>query len=38
MSDSQADDANDYGYRTFTLGKFNFERDEYFAHLTWPGG
>src|SRR6516225_6001285 len=38
MSDSKADGANDYGYRTFTLGKFNFERDEYFAHLTWPGG
>ena len=38
MSDSKADGANDYGYRTFTLGKFNFERDEYFAHITWPGG
>ena len=38
MSDSKADSANDYGYRTFTLSKFNFERDEYFAHITWPGG
>jgi hypothetical protein len=37
MSDSKADRANDYGYRTFTLSKFNFERDEYFAHITWPG-
>ena len=38
MSDSKADGANDYGYRTFTLSKFKFERDEYFAHITWPGG
>jgi hypothetical protein len=38
MSDSKADRANDYGYRRFTLSKFNFERDEYFAHITWPGG
>ena len=30
--------ANDHGYRSFTLGKFRFERDEYFAHLGWPGG
>jgi hypothetical protein len=38
MSDAKADGANDYGYRRFTLSKFNFERDEYFAHITWPGG
>jgi len=38
MSDSKADRANDCGYKTFTLSKFNFERDQYFAHITWPGG
>ena len=31
-------DANQYGYRAFKLGGFNFARDEYFAHLSWPGG
>ena len=30
--------ANDFGYRTFALGGFKFERDEYFAHIAWPGG
>src|SRR5581483_10110944 len=29
---------NDFGYRSFNLGGFRFERDEYFAHVTWPGG
>ena len=24
------------GYRTFQLGAFTFERDEYFAIITWP--
>ncbi len=23
------------GYRSFSLGSFNFRRDEYFAHITW---
>jgi len=23
------------GYRAYTLGSFNFHRDEYFAHITW---
>ena len=27
---------NRTGYRSFTLGSFNFTRDEYFVHLTWP--
>ena len=31
-------DANEYGYRAFKLGGFNFMRDEYFAHISWPGG
>lgn len=29
---------NEYGYRSFRLGGFKFERDEYFVHVTWPGG
>jgi len=27
--------ANTHGYDDFTLGGFNFARDEYFAHITW---
>jgi Hydroquinone 1,2-dioxygenase large subunit N-terminal len=30
--------ANQFGYHDFTLGDFSFRRDEYFAHLKWPGG
>jgi hypothetical protein len=26
------------GYKPFTAGKFRFERDEYFAHVTFPTG
>ncbi len=29
---------NDFGYRSFALGGFKFERDEYFARITWPEG
>jgi hypothetical protein len=25
------------GYKTFSIGKFSFERDEYFAHIYYPG-
>src|SRR5690242_20762543 len=28
----------DLGYKPFTIGKFRFERDEYFAHIFYPGG
>jgi len=35
---STATNVNDFGYRTFQLGKFNFWRDEYFAHIEWPTG
>jgi hypothetical protein len=39
MADAvQAEKTNQYGYRTFPLGKFHFERDEYFVHINWPGG
>ena len=26
------------GYKTFQAGKFTFKRDEYFAHIFYPGG
>jgi len=29
---------NQHGYREFTLGKFTFNRDGYFAHIAWPKG
>jgi hypothetical protein len=29
---------NQFGYHSFALGGFHFERDEYFAHINWPGG
>ena len=29
---------NQFGYRDFRLGDFSFRRDEYFAHIEWPGG
>jgi hypothetical protein len=30
--------AKDLGYREFTAGQFRFTRDEYFAHVHYPGG
>ena len=39
MADSTSDsNANEFGYRSFRLGGFNFHRDEYFVHIEWPGG
>lgn len=29
---------NQTGYRAFKAGSFEFQRDEYFARLSWPGG
>jgi len=29
---------DEFGYRSFALGKFGFRRDAYFAYITWPGG
>lgn len=29
---------NDQGYRAFTLGEFQFSRDEYFVYINWPTG
>lgn len=30
--------SKDLGYKTFSAGKFRFERDEYFANIYFPGG
>ncbi|HEY6394401.1 MAG TPA: hypothetical protein VIX12_03220 [Candidatus Binataceae bacterium] len=30
--------AGPQGYRSFSLGKFKFSRDEYFVHIEWPSG
>lgn len=43
MSSSQApvvktSGPNDFGYNNYSLGNFEFSRDEYFAHVTWPTG
>jgi hypothetical protein len=29
---------NQFGYRDYDLGGFHFRRDEFFAHVSWPGG
>lgn len=34
----QASEANEHGYRAFTLGGFTFARDEHFVHIDWPTG
>ena len=26
------------GYKNFSIGQFKFERDEYFANISYPGG
>ncbi len=33
-----ASEPNPHGYRGFALGRFEFQRDEYFAHVRWPLG
>lgn len=43
MSTSQdstvkASGPNRFGYNDFVLGNFKFNRDEYFAHVSWPTG
>jgi len=30
--------SNRTGYKSFTAGDFEFRRDGYFAHITWPNG
>jgi Hydroquinone 1,2-dioxygenase large subunit N-terminal len=34
----QASKPNDHGYQAFTLGEFQFSRDEYFVYVKWPTG
>ena len=29
---------NENGYQSFEIGSFTFQRDEYFARISWPGG
>lgn len=29
---------NQTGYKSYQAGSFSFRRDEYFAHIEWPGG
>ena len=40
MGDGKAQHStpNRHGYHAFQIGGFKFERDEYFAHISWPGG
>jgi hydroquinone 1,2-dioxygenase large subunit-like protein len=40
MQDVQIDasEPNEFGYRSFKLGEFEFSRNEYFVYVTWPTG
>lgn len=38
IADVQATEPNQHGYRAFSIGGFRFERDEFFAHISWPTG
>src|SRR5919106_334721 len=33
-----ASEPNQFGYRTFRLGEFEFSRNEYFVYVRWPTG
>jgi hypothetical protein len=33
-----ATEPNEFGYRTFRLGEFEFSRNEYFVYVKWPTG
>jgi hypothetical protein len=37
-SDANTGTVNEHGYQILTLGSYTFSRDEYFAHIAWPGG
>src|SRR6187397_3186727 len=30
--------AKNLGYQSFSIGRFTFQRDEYFCHVVYPGG
>jgi hypothetical protein len=34
----KASGPNSFGYNDYALGNFKFNRDEYFAHVSWPTG
>jgi hypothetical protein len=38
MAQTKPASVNQHGYRIFQIGHFTFSRDEYFAHIEWPGG
>jgi hypothetical protein len=38
MAQTKPANVNQHGYRIFQIGDFTFSRDEYFAHIEWPGG
>ena len=35
---ASAETTKDLGYQSFGIGEFRFTRDEYFAHIYYPGG
>jgi hypothetical protein len=37
-SNAEAASINEQGYKVLALGSYSFSRDEYFAHIRWPGG
>jgi Hydroquinone 1,2-dioxygenase large subunit N-terminal len=37
-SEVKASKPNNHGYKAFTLGEFQFSRDEYFVYVKWPTG
>jgi hypothetical protein len=37
-ADVKATGANEHGYRSVSLGEFQFSRDEYFVYIQWPTG
>ena len=37
-SSVQTSGPNSFGYNDYVLGNFKFNRDEYFAHVSWPTG
>jgi hypothetical protein len=36
--DVKVGETNTDGYKTFSLGEFNFSRDEFFVYINWPTG
>ena len=33
-----ASEPNEFGYRVFRIGDFEFSRNEYFVYVSWPTG